>query len=162
MGLPAPPSLKFSGREGGTSKGDQFRVPSQEIQSESGAALTEPENEISQNHVGSRDGAEKFHSHPNVTKCNLSLCRTFSFMESDSLQKSNKRHTHCHHSCCLVLVSTCLPQTFFFFFSFCRASRGADELFRIPMQLLSQFLHTSPLSGGRGNEAYPHNYKHWA
>lgn len=28
--------------------------------------------------------------------------------------------------------------------------RGADELFRTPMQLLFQFLHTPPLSGGRG------------
>lgn len=50
-----------------------------EMQSEPGAALTEPENKISQHHVGSRAGAEKFHSHSNVTKCNLSLCMTSSF-----------------------------------------------------------------------------------
>lgn len=47
-----------------------------EIQSEPGAALTEPENEISQNYTGSRAEAEKLYSHPNVTRCNLSLCMT--------------------------------------------------------------------------------------
>lgn len=93
------------------SEEDQLRVLISEIRSEYGAALTEPENEISQNHTGSRAGAEKFYSHPNVTKCNLSLCMTSSFMWADSIRKSNKRCSRCHHFCCLVLVSACLPQT---------------------------------------------------
>jgi hypothetical protein len=60
------------------------------MQSESGAALTEPENKISQYHTGSRAGVEKFQRHSNVTECNFALCMTSNFTESDSIQKSNK------------------------------------------------------------------------
>lgn len=36
------------------------------------------------------------------------------------------------------------------YFFFLQSEQGVDELFRTPMQLLYQFLRTSPLSGGRG------------
>ena len=81
----SPFFIQFSEREGGISEEDQLRVIISETQSERGAALTEPENEISQNYTGSRAEAEKFDSHPNVTRCNLSLCMTSSFMWSDSI-----------------------------------------------------------------------------
>lgn len=99
-------------------RGRQWREPAQSAYFRNtiriGAALTEPENEISQNHTGSRAGAENFHSHPNVTKCNLSLCMASSFMWFDSTRKSNKRCSRGHHFCCSVLASSCLPDFIFF------------------------------------------------
>lgn len=53
----------------------------------------------------------------------------------------------CHHFCCCFFVHSFLLQTLFSFFNM---NRGADELFSTFLQLLSPFLHTSPLSGGRG------------
>lgn len=72
-------------------KEDDKRELIWEMQSELGTALTEPENKISQHHVGSRAEAENFHSWPDVFKCNLPLSRTSHFTKSDSVQKSNKK-----------------------------------------------------------------------
>lgn len=88
-------------------KEDDQRELIWEMQSEPGAALTEPENKISQHHVGSRAEAENFIP---ARMCSNAICLSVGLSTSHSLilfKNLIKRDSSCYHFCCLILVNTC-------------------------------------------------------